>query len=35
MKLEPRWPKMMTKEQSELVIHNNSWFYKTFYPEAL
>lgn len=32
-KLEPRWPKMMTPEQSELVIQNNIQYYKTFYPE--
>ncbi len=31
--LEPSWPKMMTKEQSDLVIKNNEWFYQTFYPE--
>jgi len=34
-KLEPRWPKMMTEEQSKLVIENNRWYYETFYPEAL
>ena len=34
-KLESRWPKMMTKEQSDAVIANNLWYYKTFYPEAL
>ena len=34
-KLEPRWPKMMTEEQSEAVIYNNRWYYETFYPEAL
>jgi len=32
-KLEPSWPKMMTEEQSNLVIQNNEWFYQTFYPE--
>jgi sulfotransferase len=32
-KLEPRWPKMMTPEQSQLVIRNNLEYYKTFYPE--
>lgn len=32
-KLEPRWPKMMTPEQSQLVIQNNLEYYKTFYPE--
>ena len=31
--LEPSWPKMMTKEQSDLIIHHNEWFYQTFYPE--
>tara|TARA_R100001594_G_scaffold13785_1_gene29401 strand:+ start:623 stop:1456 length:834 start_codon:yes stop_codon:yes gene_type:complete len=34
-KLEPRWPKMMTEEQSEAVIYNNPWYYETFYPEFL
>ena len=34
-KLEPRWPKVMTKEQSQAVIDNNRWYYETFYPEAL
>ena len=34
-KLESRWPKMMTKEQSKAVIMNNQWYYETFYPEAL
>ena len=34
-KLEPRWPKVMTEEQSKLVIENNRWYYETFYPEAL
>ena len=34
-KLEPRWPKVMTEEQSKAVIHNNRWYYETFYPEAL
>tara|TARA_R100001509_G_C4747677_1_gene175271 strand:- start:8 stop:625 length:618 start_codon:yes stop_codon:yes gene_type:complete len=34
-KLESRWPKMMTKEQSDTVISNNLWYYKTFYPEVL
>lgn len=33
IKLEPSWPKIMTKEQSNLVIKHNEWFYKTFYPE--
>jgi sulfotransferase len=32
-KLEPSWPSMMTEEQSMMVIKNNEWFYKTFYPE--
>lgn len=32
-KLEPSWPKVMTEHQSSLVIKNNEWFYKTFYPE--
>ena len=32
-KLEPRWPNMMTPEQSQLVIQNNLEYYKTFYPE--
>lgn len=31
--LEPSWPKMMTKEQSDLIIKHNEWFYQTFYPE--
>ena len=34
-KLEPRWPKLMTDEQSKEVIVNNQWYYETFYPEAL
>ena len=34
-KLEPRWPKIMTEEQSRAVIDNNRWYYETFYPEAL
>tara|TARA_Y100001963_G_scaffold32365_1_gene44768 strand:- start:308 stop:1036 length:729 start_codon:yes stop_codon:yes gene_type:complete len=34
-KLEPRWPKVMTAEQSKRVIDNNRWYYETFYPEAL
>ena len=34
-KLEPRWPKVMTKEQSQAVIDNNRWYYEAFYPEAL
>ena len=34
-KLEPRWPKVMTKQQSQTVIANNRWYYETFYPEAL
>ena len=33
-KLEPRWPKIMTEEQSKAVIDNNRWYYETFYPEA-
>ncbi len=34
-KLEPRWPKIMTEEQSKAVITNNLSYYQTFYPEAL
>ena len=34
-KLEPRWPKVMTAEQSKAVIDNNRWYYEAFYPEAL
>ena len=34
-KLEPRWPKVMTEEQSQMVIDNNRWYYEAFYPEAL
>mgnify|MGYP002013414279 CR=1 FL=1 len=34
-KLEPRWPKIMTEEQSKMVIANNQWYYQTFYPEVL
>ena len=34
-KLEPRWPKVMTEDQSKAVIANNQWYYETFYPEAL
>jgi sulfotransferase len=32
-KLEPSWPKMLNERQSMLVLKNNEWFYKTFYPE--
>lgn len=32
-KLDPSWPKMMTGQQSALIIENNKWFYETFYPE--
>lgn len=31
--LEPSWPKMMSPEQSQLILQNNQWFYETFYPE--
>jgi len=34
-KLEPRWPDIMTEEQSRKVIENNKWYYETFYPESL
>ena len=34
-KLEPRWPNVMTEEQSKLVIAHNRWYYETFYPEVL
>jgi hypothetical protein len=34
-KLELRWPKVMTEEQSKMIIDNNRWYYETFYPEAL
>ena len=34
-KLEPRWPKMLDKEDCRLIIDNNRWYYETFYPEAL
>ena len=34
-KLEPRWPKVMTEEQSRAVIDNNRWYYETFYPELI
>ena len=34
-KLEPRWSKIMTEEQSKAVIDNNRWYYETFYPEVL
>ena len=34
-KLEPRWPKMMTERQSQMVIDNNRWYYETFYPEVI
>jgi hypothetical protein len=34
-KLKPRWPDLMTDEQSKAVIANNQWYYETFYPEAL
>ena len=34
-KLEPRWTKIMTEEQSKMVIENNQWYYETFYPELI
>ena len=34
-KLEPRWKKVMTEEQSKSVIENNKWYYETFYSETL
>ena len=34
-KLEPRWTKVMTEEQSRVIINNNLWYYETFYPAAL
>lgn len=34
-KLEPRWPKVMTPEQSQMVIQNNLSYYQTFYPELV
>jgi len=34
-KLEPRWPKVLTQEHSQMVVTNNQWYYKTFYPELL
>jgi len=34
-KLEPRWPNVMTEEQSQAVVHNNRWYYETFYSEVL
>ena len=34
-KLEPRWPKIMTEEQSKMVIDNNRWYYETFYPDMV
>ena len=34
-KLEPRWPKVMTEEQSKMVIENNRWYYEAFYSEVL
>ena len=34
-KLEPRWPKIMTEEQSKAVIDNNRWYYETFYPDLI
>ena len=34
-KLEPRWPKMMTKEQSQTMIENNRWYYETFYSDLI
>jgi hypothetical protein len=33
-RLNPSWPSMMNKDQSNLVILNNQWFYQTFYPEV-
>ena len=32
-KLEPSWPKMLSPYHSDLVLKNNEWYYKTFYPE--
>ena len=34
-KLEPRWSKIMTEEQSKAVITNTLSYYQTFYPEVL
>lgn len=32
-KLEPSWPRMLSPYHSDLILKNNEWFYKTFYPE--
>lgn len=31
----PQWPKYMTSQQSDVILHNLEWFYSTFYPEML
>jgi sulfotransferase len=33
--LEPSWPKMLTPEQSNLILVNNKWFYDTFYRDLV
>lgn len=33
--IPPQWPKCMTKQQSDTVLHNLGWFYSTFYPETM
>ena len=32
-KIENRWSKVMTEEESELVLENNKKYYNTFYPD--
>lgn len=32
-KLSPSWPDMMSSVQSDMILKNNEWYYKTFYPE--
>lgn len=33
-KLQSSWKNILTRAQSHIIIHNNEWFYKTFYPEV-
>ena len=34
-KIEPRWTKVMSKEESNNIIENNRWYYDTFYGDFL
>lgn len=34
-KIESSWSKMMTKEESDAILYNCKWYYKTFYSRLL